>query len=78
MRLTRYFQEHILDWTDGSYVTRVFFFFFAWYFSGIERSLKGQLMAVFTLEDEQIVSGKQIVWCANGTNNIFDEQIVWY
>ena len=35
-------------------------------------------MAVLPLGDEQIVSGEQIVWCANGTNKFFDEQIVWY
>ena len=28
--------------------------------------------------DGQIVSGERIVWCANGTNQFFDEQIVWY
>ena len=32
----------------------------------------------FTLEDEQIVSEEQIVWCAKETNEFFDEQIVWY
>ena len=48
------------------------------------RDLRFNLMAVFTLEDEQIVwmdkivSDKQIVWCENGTNKFFDEQIVWY
>ena len=28
--------------------------------------------------DGQMVSDEQIVWCANGRNKFFDEQIVWY
>ena len=38
----------------------------------------GRFMAVFTLEDGQIVLEEQIVWCENGTNKFFDGQIVWY
>ena len=34
-------------------------------------------MAVFTLEDEQIVSDGQIVWCENGTNKFSDDLVVW-
>ena len=33
-------------------------------------------LAIFTLEDGQVVSDKQIVRCANETNKSFDEQIV--
>ena len=33
-------------------------------------------MAVFTLEDEQIVSDEQIVRCENETKKFFDEQVV--
>ena len=29
-------------------------------------------MAVLTLEDEQIVSDEQIIWCENGTNKSSD------
>ena len=27
--------------------------------------------------DGQVVSDEQIVWCENGTNKFFDEQVVW-
>ena len=40
--------------------------------------LVGVWMAVFTLEDEKIVSDKQIVSCEHVKNKFFDEQTVWY
>ena len=34
-------------------------------------------LTVFTLEDEQIVSDGQIVWCENGTSKFSDDFVVW-
>ena len=34
-------------------------------------------MAVFTLEDEQIVPDEQIFWCENGANKFSDSVIIW-